>query len=807
MKISINWLNKYTQLKADPTEIAEVLTMLGLEVEEIAIKGATDDNIVSAKVKSCGKHPDADKLSLCKVFDGSETYNVVCGAPNVKADQTVVFARVGAVLPGDFTIKKAKIRGEESQGMICAEDEIGLGTNHEGILELPENTPLGLPLHQIPGMTDTILELSITPNRPDALSHLGVARELSGHYKTALNLPEIPTINDVPDTDFKIDVMDAQGCPMYTAKIIRGVKIGPSPDWLVTALESVGQKSINNVVDLSNFVLLEFGQPSHTFDLDKIKGRSLTIRQGKKGETLETLDEIKRNIESDLVIADETGPVCLAGVMGGASTKVDDSTQNILLEVAYFKPQTIRTQARKHVSSDSSYRFERGVDPLNITYVSDYLCKLICKLTGGTLAEVPETFCNPKHPREKIKVDLRPDKVNKILGLKLSDDEIASLLLNIQIEKLTSDNPDNITFSIPGFRPDLTREIDLVEEVARLYNFNNIPDELPAYSPVIVELPELESMSLKIRRHLCSLGLNECISLRFAPQKHVEYLQLKSETSEYQSVKLLNPLSEETETLPVSLLHNLLSSAAKNQKNQEKNCRLFEVGKTFIDNKEHRDKKNPGVIEENKLALVLTGEWPSVSWTSGKQSLDFYTLKGLVENLLACLGIKYKMNYGEPVGWLHPGESATILCGKSRVGTFGTLHPKVVKTYDLEPPVMACEISLTNVLNVLPARIKKKAYKPYSTSVSTKREMNIVVNKNMKHQEVLDLMPLNNVKYLEQVKLNNIYEGEGIPENQKALNYSFVYRHPTKTLTDAEVNKIQEKIAKHLEKIPEITFK
>jgi phenylalanyl-tRNA synthetase beta chain len=823
MKLSSNWLRKYISLNVSSDKIAEALTARGIEVEEILAQGEGLDNVITAKVVEREQHPDADKLSVCQVDTGSEILQIVCGAPNVAAGQVVLLAQVGAILPENFKIKKSKIRGIESLGMICAEDELGLGNSHEGILVLPEDTPVGIPLTDVPDLCDTVYDLSITPNRPDALSHIGCARELASFFETDLTLPKLkqePTLDLPHVSSKKLVVEEPNACSQYVLRSIKNVKVGPSPSWLVTALESVGQKSINNVVDVTNYVLLEFGQPSHAFDAKKLQGDSLVVRYAKEGEVLQTLDEENRTLSSqDLVIADSQNPACLAGVMGGELSKVDESTTEVLLETAYFNPSVVRKQARKHgLSTDSSYRFERGVNPLHTVWISEYLVELLCEVTGGTATLERTCATSEQHPKEALSLSLRLSKIAQVLGCSLEWNSVLKMLGSIEIvpsslEDTSKDHLeslDAICFTIPGYRPDVTREIDLIEEVARLYDFNNIPASLPRFAVSPTSLPPVEKLAFQIREQLSAVGLNECMSLRFAPQNHQDLLlSPEGHPNRVSAVSLKNPLSEEWEVLPTNLLHNLLKACSNNQRNQEKACRFFEVGKTFKDAPKDRNPKNPGVEEEDSLAIALWGNWETKSWDKTGQQGDFYILKGLVENLLQKLGLSYTLGYDSIPEYLHPSESFEIKIHNQTCGTFGTLHPKVAKNYGIKGTLTGGTLSLSAIL-AKKQQAKKPSFQkftPFSQYSATHREMNILVEERVAHAQILAWMPLKKAKNLQSVDLNSIYQGEGVPQGYKAMHYTFTYRSTDKTLSDKEVNQVQEKIASELGKQPEITFK
>jgi phenylalanyl-tRNA synthetase beta chain len=853
MQVSLNWIRKYVELAGtlaeNPHELSKALTSLGLEVEGMTITGAVP-GVVSAEVIECAKHPEADKLSVCKVTDGGETYPVVCGAPNVAKGQKVLFAKVGAQIPGKdgapgFAIKKAKLRGQESHGMICAEDEVGLGDSHDGILVLPAETPLGLPMEKIPGLSDVIFELNVTPNRPDALCHIGVAREIAAKFGKPLRYPEeslhekgagIGTLAD-------LELRDLAGCTKYLGRAIQGVKVGPSPEWLVKALKSIGKRSINNVVDLTNYVLFETGQPSHAFDLSRIRGKKVIIRKAAAGEKLTTLDGVERELtEADMVIADAEGPMVLAGVMGGKDSEVSEATTDIFLEVAYFTPAVVRRQGRRHgLSSDSSYRFERGIDPLRTAEIADYLAALIARWCGGTVAQGRLEKASPEHPSSPRRVFLRPSRAESLLGAPLSAEECVRRLgsIGLKVGGVPGGEPAQVhgqaalAFSIPGFRGDLEREADLIEEIARLGDYNAIPVTLPTLPLVFKALPPAESLSRTLRHHLRDAGLNETLSLRFSSRKALAKLGLPADDARMAFVPLRNPLSEEWEILPTTPLPSLLAAAAYNQNNQERNIRFFEIGRCFYHRPEERTARAPGVWEEEMLCIVLAGDWPDRRPWSGDPAVagtvEFFHLKGLLENLLAAAGVQARLSHSAGEAWLHPVESGAILAdlgpapagadvlfgrkasapggparGAERIGTFGMLHPRTVSQFDLKGPVLAATISLSGLLAAAPRAGKFKAFGNFS---AVTRDLNLLVDEGRTHAEIVDRIPKGRIPNLAEVRLNSVYRGTGVPEGKKALHYTFTYRNTEKTLTDDEVNKSQEKVHQELAKDAGIAIK
>ena len=807
MEISLNWLKRYVELPGSVKEISEALTALGFEVEGVHQRGAGIQGVVAGEVRECGRHPDAEKLSLCRVFDGLEEVPVVCGAPNVAAGQKILFARVGAELPGGLKIKKAKLRGQESFGMICAEDELGLGESHDGILILDPTTPPGIPLQEIPGLCDTVFEINVTPNRPDALGHLGVARELAARFGKPLRHPDEPLREE--GTDIKslvsLKLEDEQGCTRYVGRVVEGVTVGASPAWLVAALKSVGKKSINNVVDITNFVLLESGQPSHAFDLDRLAGHCVMVRRARDGETLKTLDAVERKLDGrDLVIADGEKPQVLAGVMGGESSGVGEKTGNVFVEVACFNPGTVRAQSRRHgLQSDSSYRFERGVDPLATARICDHLAALIARWCGGKVSKGRVEAVSSTHPKTPRIVGLRPARVAGVLGVDPGSDRIEKLLAGIEI-KAKGRKGEILEFEIPGFRSDLEREVDLIEEVARLMDYNSIPSILPAFPLHPVALPPSEVLASAIRHGLRDLGLSETISLRFTSRKALERLNLSEGDPRLNAVPLRNPLSEEWEILPTTPLPALLQALERNQNTQEQDVRLFEIGRAFF-RRERTGDRDSGVREEHVLGIALLGEWKENSWDGVNQPVGFHRLRGLVENLLETLRVDVSWQEGSKAGFLHPVESAVIHVPGSLepLAVLGTLHPKAQREYGLKHPVVVAEFNLEALLKAPAKPLKFQAYESHTGS---SRDVNVVVVEKFRHADIQGSLR-KEVPNLREVRLNSVYRGKGVPEGHKALHYTFVYRHAERTLTDEEVNAAHEGVKAALLANPGIQIK
>jgi phenylalanyl-tRNA synthetase beta chain len=838
MQASLNGLRRYVELNETPQEVAAVLTALGFEIEALKVMGEGVTGVVVGEVRACAKHPEADKLSVCRVFDGTQEVQVVCGAPNVAAGQKVLFAQVGAKLPsseagkGDFVIKKAKLRGVESFGMICAEDEVGLGEGHDGILVLPAETPVGLSLQEIPGLCDALFEVNVTPNRPDALCHLGLARELAARYNRPLKAPgdgrrAALEAGEPAEKAVSLRVEDGKACPRYVGRVIEGVTVGESPTWLKQALKALGKNSINNVVDATNYVLFELGQPSHAFDLDALTGSQVVVRRARDGETLTTLDGVARKLTpQDVVIADGEKPQVLAGVMGGVSSGVSATTRRIFLEVAYFDPATVRLQARRHgLSSDSSYRFERGIDPLGTAAAADLLAALIAEVAGGTVRPGRLEWVAQGFALKAREVNLRPDRARKLLGVVAGDAEIRRLLTSIGLVEVGAE-PDRvgevnreatserasdraatepaIRFAIPGFRGDLTREADLIEEVARLLDYNSITGTLPRFTMGAGGVTPREALAKLVRHTLRDLGLNEALNLRFTSRKQLQKLGFAAEDARLNPILLRNPLSEDWEAMPTTTLPNLLQALLNNQNSQQHDVALFEVAKIFRARLKTGPRDN-GVDEDAVVCLAVMGAFPAGSWQDEKP-IDFYALKGLIENLLRRVNREVWLEAGTGEAHLHPREAMAVRAGRGAdsriIGHFGMLHPQVQQNFDLKRPVAVAELSLDALLEV-PRNVMR--FTPFSTQVVALRDFNALVAEELGHAEVLALVP--KLPLLETLRLRSIYRGQGVPEGHKAMHYEVAYRHAERSLTDEEVQSAHEAVKAALARDERIRFK
>lgn len=780
MKVSINWLNKFVDVAdLDPNDIAEKLTMCGLEVDAVEELKALD-NVVVAKVQECGKHPDADKLSLCQVFDGTETYQVVCGAPNVAAGQTVVFAKVGAVLPGDFKIKKAKIRGLESFGMICAEDEIGISEEHDGIMVLDDSLELGTPVSELFGWPDTVLEIGITPNRADCLSIIGYAREIAALYGRELKTEEF-NINETDDEASNhawIELVNKEFCPSYTGRVIKGVTIKPSPLWMQNRLRAVGVRPINNVVDITNYVLFEYGQPLHTFDLDEIEG-NVTIKNADEGEKLMTLDEKERTFSSDMcLIKDEKKALSAAGVMGGEYSGITEKTKDVLLECAFFDAKLVRMAARRlGMQTDASYRYERGVDPVNTIKMIDYAAILIQELCGG---DICKGILGEYNPPEPITFSVNADWINKYLGTDVSIEQMEQILTGLNLQPVI--DGAEITVTAPPYRVDIKTRQDIAEEIARMYGYNNIPTTLPKIDADSMPMsPELETRKV-LAQKLKTMGFNEAVNYSFMKD---DFLKLFDDESKF--VKLLNPISEDMNTMRTQVFPGLLATIKYNLNNGVKQCRFFEFASNFI-------KSDSDLPEQKlKLACAAAGDFWPMSWAAKGSAEPFFMLKGVLENLLS----QYKISatfVKSDKEFLHPGKSADIIVNGVNIGFIGELHPSTAEDADIRERVTLFEIDMESFVANASFTYKFEAFSKFP---SVYKDISVVVDNTTPNEKLIDCIKSTS-KLAEDVFLFDIYSGKGIEEGQASRTFRVLFTAADRTLTDEETNEILQKMITNL---------
>jgi phenylalanyl-tRNA synthetase beta chain len=818
MKVTLNWLKQYVDFNWSPAELAERLTMLGLEVEAVQKISGAFDGIVVAQVITRDKHPGADKLSVCRVNDGTGERVIVCGAQNHKAGDKVPLILPGASLPmkpGDkapFTIKVGKIRGVESHGMMCSHEELGfdpeaIGHKREdGLLILRADAKVGQPFGEYLGRSgsDVVFDLEVTPNRPDLNSVIGIAREIAAITGNALRVPSFKCQDSSPSgsasplesSNLKLETsalvsvrLDDPGfCPRYTARVIKGVKIGPSPAWLRDTLEKVGIRSISNVVDVTNYVMLESGQPLHAFDYHLIgKGAdgqpTIIVRRAGAGEKFKTLDNQERTLTNEmLLIADATKGIALAGVMGGANTEINSATVDVLIESAYFAPVNIRrTSKLLGLRSESSYRFERGADIGICDWASQRAAQLILETAGGILAEgVVDVQPNAKVEKQ---LTLHFAKCKDLLGIGISHAEQVSFLTNLGLG-LVQQEPGSATFTIPSWRVDLKREVDLIEEVGRLYGIEKIPSTPPrgalgtnAYDTVFDQIGD-------VRRILTGLGLNEAQGQTLIAK---EECRMKNE----ELVALANPLSSDMDVLRPSLLPGLIHSLRNNLTRKNNDVALFEIGRVFTS-------VNGQTKENRSVAIAITGQRALPFWAGGERDAKFdaYDLKGLVEEMLEQFGLRGIAFGKRPDSSALFLESAAVtLGGKLPLGELGQLLPTLAKKYDLRDAVFLAEFNLDTLIS---KRNATKSFKPLPQFPSSRRDVAMLVPEAVTHETVLVVVKSAKAANLETVELFDIFRGQGVPDGQKSLAYAFTYRAADKTLTDADVNAAHAKVLEAL---------
>ena len=791
MLISLNWLKQYIDLDGiEINEMENALTMIGQEVEKIDIVGGNLDKVVVAHLEEVKKHPNADSLTLCKVNNGKEILQIVCGATNHKTGDKVALAQVGARLKEDFTIKKGKIRGEESNGMLCSEDELGIGSDKDGIIILPEDAPVGVSFKDYLGINDTVFELEITPNRPDCLSHIGIARELSAYYGKELKYPETEIKNEIEEKtsdNVKVTIEDSNLSRRYVTRILKNVTVKESPKWLKERIESVGLRSINNIVDVSNFILMEMNHPNHVFDLDKIEGNEIKVKSAVKGDKLVTLDEQERELEDgDIIICDSKKILALGGVMGGLDSEVTDNTKNILLEVAQFNPQNVRkTSRRLTLSSDSSYRFERGIDVEDSIKVINRLANLIQEVAGG---EILNGYVDVYPvPHENKVAELNFERLNRFVGKVIPREKVIEILRNLEID--VKDNGETLTLTAPSYRGDLELEQDYFEEVIRMYGFDNIENILPRVDINKNSTLDTTKLTDRVKTICASVGLKEVINYSFIPKDALQKLKFTG-VSEDKLIDISNPITEDFVTMRPTLLYSLIKNAKDNMNRNVSNIRFFEVSRTF-------EKAEELAKEDIKVGIILAGENDKTLWNPKPVHYDFYDLKGIMEEIFSKLKFQSFSIKRSVQTEFHPGRSADVFVGKEYIGSFGEIHPDVLENFGLnKKTVLVAEFNIE--------LIKKYINKPFVYQGIVKypavpRDLALVMNENILVGDVLKTIEKIDKK-VEKVELFDIYQGIGVEPGKKSVAISILLRDDSKTLEEKEINDIIDKILAKMKK-------
>jgi phenylalanyl-tRNA synthetase beta chain len=784
MNVSLSWLRDFVELPATTQELVNLLTLAGVEVEAVIQRGADIPSVVVAKILESVQHPNADRLSVAKVDSGSgEIHQIVCGAKNYKVGDKVPLALPGAVLPGDFKIKVGKLRGVESQGMMCSAKELGLGEGHEGLLILAPDAPLGAPLSQL-FPADVILELEITPNRPDLLSHYGIAREIAALRGVALKAA--PFSHTTPTIDGNRLSIDAPVdlCPVYSARRIRGVKVGPSPDWLRTRLESIGIRSINNIVDVTNYVMMEMGQPLHAFDEARLTDGEIHVRTAAAGESFHALDgKVYTLTPVDLVIADSKAPVAIAGVMGGEHSGVTNVTTDVLLESALFNPQSVRrTSRRLGLSSDSSYRFERGIDPATVLAASDRAASLIAEVAGGIAEPAIETA--GRVPDTTATVALRTARCAALLGAEIPEARIDSILSGFGLAKEPAAT-GSANWRIPSFRADLTREADLIEEIARAYGIENIPARVQGRPAAASRADAAQDLQMQLRRRLAGFGFFEARSFSLISK---EEAAAAGDASQLTPIR--NPLIEDQAVLRPSLIPGLIAALERNLRAGAKSIRLFELGRIYL-----------AGTERLHLAALLTGDDIAASWCdTAPRKAGLFDLKGILESLgLEALGFAVASSTQ-----LLP--SITITLDGKPAGVLGQLPPARQRALGANAPVAIFELDVTAFrLQGIPRTIA-----PIPRFPAVTRDIAIIADAAVAHARILEVIHAVSEPLLADVQLFDIFsdpEGVRVPAGKKSLAYSLTYRASDRTLIADEVNAANSRIKERLKEILGVSFR
>jgi phenylalanyl-tRNA synthetase beta chain len=794
MKITLNWLREFVDFDLSAEELAEKFDLSGTAVENIAYLGAGLENIVVGEVLTADKHPDADRLSVCEVdIGGGEQTRIVCGAPNVAAGQKVPVALPGAVLPSGIKIKAAKIRGVASAGMICSETELGLAEESAGIMVLEGDPKPGDAIAAVLGFDDWLLELEITPNRPDCMGMIGVAREVAALVGGSVRRPEaLLTVHpESIETKATVEIKDPDLCPRYCARFVDNVTVGPAPYWMRRRLEAVGIRSINNVVDVTNYVLIETGQPLHAFDYRLLRGGKIVVRRAKPGETLETIDHVVRTLEPDhLVIADAERAVALAGVMGGMDSEINDKTTEVLIESANFHAPNIRKTSRSMVLiSESSLRFERGVDISGTIYAAERAAQLMAEIAGGRIwTGLIDNYPVPREPRT---IELRPQRVHEVLGIGVEPERFASILRSLELEVGEETDADNVLrVTVPTFRVDLEREIDLIEEIARFYGLNNIETGILPSTSEDRGLSPMQTLVRNLRDIMIAAGLTEVINYSFIGQNELDRLALPADDPWATAPRIANPLSEDQALMRTTLLSSLMQTVAYNYKRGQKDLSIFEIGNVF---------REAGEVPEQSLKIggALTGRIrPSAWYDPDGAEADFYSAKGLFELIcdkLALNDCRVKVA-NHPV--LSSGRAAKLVSEAGTIGIFGALHPAVQDNYGLKQPVFVFEADITRIFE---SARQKPSFSEIQRFPAVIFDLALIVDDKMGWGSLENLVKQTGGPLLKQIHLFDLYRGPGVPEGQKSLAFNLTFQSPERTLTDDEVDRIQKRIVKRAE--------
>jgi len=787
MHISIKWLKEFIAIEESAEALDHILTMTGLEVEGVStyeeFKGGLK-GLVIGEVLTCEQHPNADKLKVTTVDIGQDApAHIVCGAPNVAAGQKVVVATIGTTLypakAEGFTIKKSKIRGEISEGMICAEDEIGLGNSHDGIMVLATDLPNGTPAAEyFDAATDEVLEIGLTPNRADAASHYGVARDLKAALNRPICFPDTQITVENNQLPIAVEVENPEACPRYAGITLTGVKVAPSPKWLQNLLKAIGLAPINNIVDITNYVLHGLGQPLHAFDADKLVGKKIVVRTGLGGQKFTTLDGVERQLlPNDLMICDAAKPVCIAGVFGGADSGITANTQSVFIESAYFDPGYVRKTSMAHgLKTDASFRFERGVDPNMTIEALKYAAKLIKEIAGGTISsEIVDVYPSPI---PHFEVTVHYQHINRLIGIEIPKERVKAILTALDIS-IQEERADGLLLSIPPYRVDVQREADVIEEILRIYGYNNVALSEHLSTSFLANFPEKdpEEIRLQLGRILSGDGYQGIMTNSISSWEYADW------TGQTESaVKLLNPLSSDLDVMRQNLLFSGLEVVRHNLNRRQNDLKLFEFGKSYR-------KSDNGYTETQQLCLMLTGSQESESWMGKQQPSDFHTLLKAVEKIFKALNIEGLQQHTTESQLL--GYGLSYHAGKSKLADVGIVKPNLLLKMDIEQPVFYAEIAWGNLL--------KRYNKHFHTTEISKfpevrRDLSLLMDKSLTFQEVKDVAYKTEKKLLKRINVFDVYQGPNLGEGKKSYSVSFILQDADKTLTDKQIDKTMKKL-------------
>jgi len=794
MIISTHWLSQYVSIDISVSELADKLTMAGLEVEGMVERYAYLESVLVGTITEVKKHPDADHLHLCDVSIGDRAVQVVCGAPNARKGIKIPCALPGAVLPGGHTISKSNIRGIPSEGMLCSESELALGSDASGLMILDPHLAEGMPVNKALNLNDTVLEIGLTPNRPDCLSFIGIAREVATMVNQPLKLPNISlpqgagNIHDLSS----VTIENPDLCPRYAARLIENVTVGPSPFWLQDRLLSVDLKPINNIVDITNFVMMEMGQPLHAFDFDQLAENRIVVRTAEENEAFTTLDDKERRLTSEtLMICDGKKPVAVAGVMGGQNSEIKKTTTRVLIESACFNPVSIRKTAKNlGINTDASHRFERGVDPAGTVTALNRAAQLMADLGGGILVDGIIDAHPAPAPVKRIK--LSTAATNRRLGTSLDQLAIIRCLESVEFQ-VTAQDTETLTATVPSFRVDVSRPEDLMEEVARLWGYNNIPTTVPRISPATHPISRSIEIKDKIKDRMAGYGFSEILTYSFISHNAVDLLNLPEIDERRKMLPVLNPISEDQAVMRTSLVPGLLSAMHYNLARQTRNLKLFELGKIFIGKGQDRQ---PEEIET--LAGLWTGVRSNQAWHGKPEPCDFFDIKGVLENLLASMemrGVSFSQIPAPSCHYTKPGNTARVIVNGAPIGIIGEIATAVLSNFNIRQPAFIFEL---NACDLIAHETAAKIFVPIPRFPSTDRDVTLIIDNNIQISDIIDkakfLQENLEEKWIEDIGILDVYKGQPIPSGKKSISFRITYRSFTETLMDQAVNRLHRQL-------------